>query len=54
MSEYCCPYCGSELIDADVIHDGEALYCAGCGRRVEHFDVLEEAEWRRDKDATDG
>ena len=49
-----CPYCGSELTDADASRDGEALYCADCGQRVEYFDMLEEAEWRRDKDATDG
>ena len=49
MSEYCCPYCGSELTDADTSRDGEALYCADCGNRVEFFDALEAAEWQREQ-----
>jgi len=51
MSEQYCPYCGEALTNADdITGDGEALYCARCGQRVEFFDVLEEAEWRREKE----
>ena len=41
MNEYRCPYCGSRLTDEDVSRDGEALYCSGCGERVELFDAME-------------
>ena len=51
-NELNCPYCGSELTDADITRDGEALYCADCGHRVEFFDVLEEAEWRRAREVS--
>ena len=45
MDEYRCPYCGEVLANADdITGDGEALYCANCGQRVEFVDALEEAE----------
>ena len=45
MSEYRCPYCGSPLTDADATRDGEALYCAECGTRVEFVDVADNVRW---------
>lgn len=39
-----CPYCGSPLGNDDTTRDGEALWCADCGMRVEYFDALSEAE----------
>ena len=40
MTDYRCPYCLLPLTDADVTRDGDALYCADCGLRVEYFDAL--------------
>ena len=42
-----CSYCGSPLSDDDTARDGEALWCADCGMRVEYWDALSEAEESR-------